>query len=208
MLNTALARIEQEWHLFTLCSHCWDQVKPEGDNALTVLLTERLQLRPYRPDEAHLLHSIIGDLRIVFWREEPGTMKEAEQWLEKTARTRKETGMGVWGVFDRETDEFLGQTILQPLPETGEPEIGYHFRVEAQGRGLATEAATCLLHHGFTGLELPRIVAVVLPDNHPSQAVMKKLGLPYIRDLMKSNMLHNYFALERPDYLARLQQSA
>lgn len=208
MLNTALARIEQEWHLFTLCSHCWDQVKPEGDNALTVLLTERLQLRPYRPDEAHLLHSIIGDLRIVFWREEPGTMKEAEQWLEKTARTRKETGMGVWGVFDRESDEFLGQTILQPLPETGEPEIGYHFRVEAQGRGLATEAATCLLHHGFTGLELPRIVAVVLPDNHPSQAVMKKLGLPYIRDLMKSNMLHNYFALERPDYLARLQPSA
>lgn len=116
--------------------------------------------------------------------------------------------MGVWAVFDRETNEFLGQTILQPLPETGEPEIGYHFRVEAQGRGLATEAATCLLHHGFTGLELPRIVAVVLPDNHPSQAVMKKLGLPYIRDLMKSNMLHNYFALERPDYLARLQQSA
>lgn len=173
-----------------------------------MLLTERLQLRPYRPDEAHLLHSIIGDLRIVFWREEPGTMKEAEQWLEKTALTRAETGMGVWAVFDRETNEFLGQTILQPLPETGEPEIGYHFRVEAQGRGLATEAATCLLHHGFTGLELPRIVAVVLPDNHPSQAVMKKLGLPYIRDLMKSNMLHNYFALERPDYLARLQQSA
>lgn len=50
-----------------------------------MLLTERLQLRPYRPDEAHLLQSIIGDQRIVFWREEPGTMKEAEQWLEKNS---------------------------------------------------------------------------------------------------------------------------
>ncbi|MDF1846287.1 MAG: GNAT family N-acetyltransferase [Parvibaculaceae bacterium] len=173
---------------------------------MTVLLTERLQLRPYKQDEAHLLHSIIGDLRIVFWRNEPGSLEEAQQWLEKTSRIREETGMGVWGVFDRKTDDFLGQTILQPLPETGEPEIGYHFRVEAQGHGYATEAAKCLLHHGFAGLELPRIVAVVLPDNHPSQTVMKKLGLPYIRDLMKSDMLHNYFALERPAYLARWKQ--
>ncbi len=175
---------------------------------MTVLLTERLQLRPYKSDEAHLLHSIIGDLRIVFWRNEPGTLEEAEQWLERTALTREQSGMGVWGVFDRETDDFLGQTILQPLPETGEPEIGYHFRVEAQGQGFATEAAQCLLHHGFTGLELPRIVAVVLPDNHPSQAVMKKLGLPYIRDLMKSGMLHNYFALDRSDYLAHQKETA
>jgi RimJ/RimL family protein N-acetyltransferase len=175
---------------------------------MTVLLTERLQLRPYKSDEAHLIHSIIGDLRIVFWRNEPGTMEEAQGWLEKKTRLYDETGMGFWGVFDRKTDDFLGQAILQPLPETGEPEIGYHFRIEAQGRGFATEAAQCLLDHGFTDLKLPRIVAVVLPDNHPSQAVMKKLGLPYIRDLMKSDMLHNYFALDLPDYIARQQQSA
>lgn len=109
--------------------------------------------------------------------------------------------MGIFGVFERDTGRFVGQTILQPLPETCEPEIGYHFLVEAQGRGYATEAAKRLLDYGFRELQLPRIVAVVLPDNNPSQAVMKKLGLPYIKDLMKSDMLHNYFALERSDYL-------
>ncbi len=175
---------------------------------MTVLLTERLQLRPYKSDEAHLIHSIIGDLRIVFWRDEAGTMAEAQEWLEKKTSLYEKTGMGFWGVFERTTDDFLGQVILQPLPETGEPEIGYHFRVEAQGKGYATEAAKCLLDHGFMKLELPRIVAVVLPDNHSSQAVMKKLGLPYIRDLMKSDMLHNYFALDRATYIERHQKSA
>ena len=92
------------------------------------LLTERLQLRPYRSDEAPLLHSIIGDLRVVFWRETPGTLAEAEQILARNEEFKKQ-GQGVWGVFERETDRFLGQTILQPLPETGEPEIGYHFAV-------------------------------------------------------------------------------
>ena len=170
------------------------------------LLTERLQLRPYRSDEAPLLHSIIGDLRVVFWREAPGTLAEAEQILARNEEYKKQ-GQGVWGVFERETDRFLGQTILQPLPETGEPEIGYHFAVEAQGAGYATEAARRLLEYGFCELKLPRIVAVILPDNLPSQAVMKKLGLPYIKDLMKSGMLHNYFALERSDYLSRRNEN-
>jgi len=166
---------------------------------MTTLLTERLQLRPYKSDEAHLLYSIIGDLRIVFWRKEPGTLEEAEGWLKRN-KTYAKDGMGIFGVFERETNQFVGQTILQPLPETGEPEIGYHFLVEAQGKGYATESAKRLLDYGFRDLHLPRIVAVVLPNNNSSQAVMKKLGLPYIKDLMKSEMLHNYFALERSDY--------
>lgn len=168
---------------------------------MTTLLTERLQLRPYKPDEAPLLQSLIGDLRVYFWRKEPGTLADAETLLDKVSRLYEQTGMGAWAVFERETEKFIGQCILQPLPETGEPEIGYHFHVAAQGQGFATEAAKCLLDHGFRTLNLPRIVAVILPDNHPSQAVMRKLGLPYVKDLMKADMLHKYFALNQQDYL-------
>jgi len=168
---------------------------------VTTLLTQRLQLRPYKPTEAPLLQSLIGDLRVYFWRKEPGTLAEAEALLIKTRHLYEATGMGAWAVFERETACFVGQCILQPLPETGEPEIGYHFHVAAQGKGYATEAAKCLLAHGFRGLSLPRIVAVVLPDNLSSQAVMRKLGLPYVKDLMKAEMLHNYFALNQQDYL-------
>ncbi|MBL4864033.1 MAG: GNAT family N-acetyltransferase [Rhodobiaceae bacterium] len=175
---------------------------------MTTLLTERLQLRPYKATEAALIHSIISDLRVIFWRKEPGTLAEAEKILATSMKRHEESGMGFWGVFERETATFIGQLILQPLPETGEPEIGYHFKVESQGKGYATEAARKLLDHGFSDLSLPRIVAVVLPDNEPSQAVMKKLGLPYVKDLMKGGMLHNYFALDRADYAARHQVSA
>ncbi len=175
---------------------------------MTTLLTERLQLRPYKTTEAVLIHLIISDLRVFFWREEPGTLAEAEKILATSIKRHKESGMGIWGVFEQDTATFIGQVILQPLPETGEPEIGYHFTVESQGKGYATEAARRLLDHGFGDLALPRIVAVVLPDNTPSQAVMKKLGLPYVKDLMKGGMLHNYFALDQTDDPARHKISA
>lgn len=168
---------------------------------MSELSTERLHLRPYRQDEAHLIHALISDLRVFFWNKEPGTREEAQKILDDRTELYVTNGLGVWGVFDKKSDEHLGQVILQPLPETGEPEIGYHFRVEAQGNGYATEAAARLLDYGFQELRLSRIVAVVLPDNEPSQAVMRKLGLPYQRDLMKSDLLHNYFALERDTYL-------
>ena len=166
---------------------------------MTHLTTRRLTLRPYTSDDAPLMHRLIGDLRVFFWRTEPATLEEVETLIAQDIIRHAEQGLGAWAVF--KADEFVGQVILQPLPETGEPEIGYHFVPEAQGHGYATEAALELLRHGFIGLNLPRIVAVVLPDNLPSQKVMKKLGLRYEKDIMKADMRHNYFAFERDDYI-------
>jgi len=165
------------------------------------LTTDRLTLRPFQAGDAALKHRLIGDLRVFFWRTEPGTLEEAEEWVARDIDRQTAKGLGSWAVFEKSNGDFVGQVILQELPETGEPEIGYHFVPEAQGHGYATEAALELLRHGFIGLNLPRIVAVVLPDNLPSQKVMKKLGLRYEKDIMKADMRHNYFAFERDDYI-------
>ena len=168
---------------------------------MSVLTTDRLTLRPYQADEAALIHSLISDLRVFFWREEPGTLQEAHELLAAKRALFEDQRLGWWAVRRNDNDEFVGQVILQPLPETGEPEIGYHFRPEVQGLGYATEAAKALLDHGFRTLNLPRIVAVILPDNAPSQAVMAKLKLPYEKDIVKATWLHNYFALNAEDYI-------
>lgn len=171
--------------------------------AMSQLTTSRLSLAPYQEDEAPLMHRLTSDLRVFFWLNEPMSLEQTQTVLEAKRAMFAEKQLGWWTVRETATGAFVGQACLQTLPETGEPEIGYHFIPEFQNKGYATEAAAKLLDHGFCTLNLPRIVAVILPDNAPSQAVMKKLGLQYEKDMMKANLLHNYFAFERRDYLAQ-----
>jgi RimJ/RimL family protein N-acetyltransferase len=55
-------------------------------------------------------------------------------------------------------------------------EVGYHLLPEHQGKGLATEAAAaCRDFARERGIE--RLVAIIVPDNHPSQRVALRIGL-------------------------------
>lgn len=58
-----------------------------------------------------------------------------------------------------------------------EAELGYWFDPEWHGRGYATEAARCVLAHGFTQLRLHRVWAQADVDNQGSWRVMEKLGM-------------------------------
>ncbi len=174
---------------------------------MTEIETDRLTLRPYLQGEAALIHRLIGDIRVFFWRTEPGTLAEAEDRLANSLASISDTGLGLWAVFaKRRKDEgsaFLGQVFLQTLRDSHEIEIGYQLMPEAWGNGYASEAARALLDHGFRELELDQIVAVSLPDNKPSLRVLQRLGLPYIEDRMHANIEHKYFALTREAYLSR-----
>jgi len=56
-------------------------------------------------------------------------------------------------------------------------EIGWRFRKEVWGQGLATEAATACLAYGFNTLMLERIVSFTAVSNHKSEKVMQRIGL-------------------------------
>lgn len=174
---------------------------------MTEIKTDRLSLRPYLPGEAALVHRLISDLRVFFWRTEPGTLKEAQERLDRSLTCNRDSGLGFWAVFtkghanDRST--FLGQVFLQNLDHSELIELGYQFIPEAWGNGYATEAAKALLDYGFCKLNLDQIVAVALPDNKPSLRVLQRLDLPYIEDRMNADLKHRFYALSREAYLAR-----
>jgi ribosomal-protein-alanine N-acetyltransferase len=48
--------------------------------------------------------------------------------------------------------------------------------------------ARAALDYGFRELELPLIFAMTKPDNNPSQAVMRRLGLVYRRNVVYRGM--------------------
>lgn len=78
-------------------------------------------------------------------------------------------------------------------PDVPSPTRRLAFRQMAEGdlddmaallglQGTATEAAVACRDHARDVLDVKRLIAIVRPDNVPSQRVAEKIGLAYERD--------------------------
>ncbi|MEQ7004989.1 GNAT family protein [Actinopolymorpha sp. B17G11] len=54
--------------------------------------------------------------------------------------------------------------------------IGYDLRRNYWGRGIATEALAAILSFGFTRMDLNRVEAETIADNHASVRRLQRLG--------------------------------
>lgn len=75
------------------------------------------------------------------------------------------TPIGLCGLIKRDT-----------LPDV---DIGYAFLPQFRGAGYAVEAGAAVIEHARDTLALPRLAAIVSPDNHASIRVLEKLGLRF-----------------------------
>jgi RimJ/RimL family protein N-acetyltransferase len=69
------------------------------------------------------------------------------------------------------------------VPEFGETEVLWALHPDAWKQGYATEMARAALEYGFKELGLALIFAMTKPDNGPSQAVMRRLGMTYRKNV-------------------------
>ncbi len=139
--------------------------------------TPRLLLRPLRPDDLAALHARVLSDPAVTWDGRARELQETRVALAAKLRHVEEHGFGLLAVEDREDGAFLGWAGLQHLEGGPEVELGYYLGRVAWGRGLATELARALVAHARDVLGLPRVLAVVRPENHASQRVLAKAGL-------------------------------
>ncbi|MDZ7770318.1 MAG: GNAT family N-acetyltransferase [Woeseiaceae bacterium] len=58
-----------------------------------------------------------------------------------------------------------------------DPDLGFAFMPEFRSQGLASEAASAVLRYAVDELALPRVVAIVTPDNQASIALLKEAGM-------------------------------
>ncbi|GAB2691059.1 GNAT family N-acetyltransferase [Kitasatospora kifunensis] len=150
---------------------------------MTELLTPRLRLRSWRPDDLAALSELNADPEVMRYIAD-GSVLSPEQSAEQLARFRRlwdEQGFGLFPVERRDSGEFLGWVGLAVpafLPEVlPAVEIGWRLKRSAWGHGYATEAARTVLALGFEELGLDRVVSICHVDNHASANVMTKLGL-------------------------------
>ncbi|HVZ40802.1 MAG TPA: GNAT family N-acetyltransferase [Candidatus Kapabacteria bacterium] len=142
--------------------------------------TERLQLRPYRLEDAPAMLEIFSDPEVTRFLGAGRPIESLEHMVERIERTvehQRVHGFSLWIVEDAATGEILGDCGLKMLDGGPDIEIGYRFRRSAWGKGYATEAARACMAYGHEHLGIRRIVAVVQPANIPSQRIARKLGL-------------------------------
>ncbi len=78
----------------------------------------------------------------------------------------------------KETGLLVGDCALK-IEEHDErqAEIGYTLSRAYQGRGIASEAVSCVLEYVFGTLELHRVIAIVDCENVASFTLLERLGL-------------------------------
>jgi RimJ/RimL family protein N-acetyltransferase len=145
------------------------------------LETTRLRLRHFMDSDLTLFMAYRNDPEVARYQGWEGISEpEARAFIQE----QKEVQPGVPGqwfqiaVELKETDMLVGDCALK-IEEHDERqvEIGYTLSRAYQGRGIASEAVSCVLEYAFVTLGLHRVVAMTDCENVASVALLERLGL-------------------------------
>lgn len=155
---------------------------PTMDDDAFLITTERQLLRPIRATDAAGLFALEADPIIRRFTGDDGfaSLEAAERFAREYVSVHATDGMARWAVLDRETGDFLGWCGLRRQKD-GSVDLGYRYRPDTWGRGLATEAARACVAYGFETLALEEIVAWAAPENVASVRILEKLGFQLVR---------------------------
>ena len=138
----------------------------------------RLVFREMTLDDLDDMAKLLGDPEVMTYYPRPKTRAEATQWIEWNAGLYRTHGYGLW-LLTGADGGFVGDCGLTPQVVDGvtELEVGYHVSRARQGQGYATEAAAASRDFARDVLGARRLIAIIHPDNRPSQRVAEKIGL-------------------------------
>jgi RimJ/RimL family protein N-acetyltransferase len=145
------------------------------DLTTEVVRTQRLVLRPYRPDDAEAVYRAFQDPEMLRWLTVPSpyTWDDAVEFVGRTTVTRAEK-QGLLTAVEAD-GEFVGSAGLHfPATLLGLG-VGYWLAPWARGKGYAAEAARGLSDWALDR-GAPRIHLFADVGNAASQAVARRAG--------------------------------
>ncbi len=147
-------------------------------SAFWVVRTARLVLTPVGGADLPDLIRLKADPRV--FAVMLGGVRDAARTVEELAADVARWGAhgwGMWTVRARDDGGFVGITGFMPRPDGRGVALRFALWPEAQGQGLAREAAGAALRYGHQQAGLPRIVAVARASNFASRMVLGGIGM-------------------------------
>jgi RimJ/RimL family protein N-acetyltransferase len=143
-----------------------------------VLESERLLLRKWNDEDVAAVEEIYLKPEVMEYI--PGGVWSPDRTARTIARMREldiEQGFGFYPIVVKSLGKIIGHCGLGFLEQTSEIEVAYILDSRYWRQGYASEAARAMLAHGFSKLNISRIVAVAFPENVGSIGVMRSIGM-------------------------------
>ncbi len=139
------------------------------------LRTERLILRAPRAEDFEPYARFYASERSVW---EDGPLPRDQAWAEFAASAGCWTlrGFGSLSLEERATGRYLGEVGVYQPAHYREPELGWILVAEAEGRGLAAEAARAVRSWAYLERGLGPLVSYIDRDNRRSNRLAERLG--------------------------------
>ena len=150
--------------------------------------TDRLRLREWAEADIEPFYAVMNNPEVMRYL---GGLQTPAQWRQVTDRLfafQRDMGFTFWIVEQRDDGRLLGWCGLKQInypdaPNPGDMEIGWRYRADAWGTGVAKEAAMASLDLAFDRFHAPFVVAVTTTENRGSWGLMERLGMTYQPDL-------------------------
>lgn len=154
--------------------------------------TERLIFRDWKKEDEHKFVEMNNDSDVMKFFPKKLNEIESLELLTKIKSNLEKNGFGLYAVESKQKNEFvgfLGFNIAEFESDfTPCIEIGWRFRKEFWGEGLATEGASKCLKYGLEELDFKQIYSFTSDINIPSKRVMEKIGLNFYKTFNNPNV--------------------
>ena len=144
-----------------------------------ILETSRLLLRELALEDLDFIAAMLAHPEVMRFWPRCYTRGEAADWIKRQQARYAKDGVGYWLALDKASGQLIGQVglLIQLVDDQPEIGLGYIIHRPFWRCGFAFEAAKACLDHSVKELRRDRVVALVRPENLPSQGLARKLGL-------------------------------
>ena len=154
--------------------------------ACPTLETDRLVLRPFRDDDLDGYFAVLDSPEVRRSLHLPDNLDRSDAWQQMAwfLGQWELRGTGHWALEEKESGQFVGRAGLHRPERHDWPgvEVGWALHPDCWGRGYATEAGAAAVRYGFDQFEVDKLFSCILPENHRSQAVAKRLGFKFLEE--------------------------
>jgi ribosomal-protein-alanine N-acetyltransferase len=175
---------------------------------MTILETPRLRFRRLLPEDLDDLAAIHGNAEVRrYFPEGVLTRGETREELEWFLNGHPDDPrLGLWATIHKETGRFIGRCglLLWDIEGKREVEVAYMLEKRSWHQGLGVEAAQAIVRYGFDRLKLPRLIALIDPQNQASIRTAMKAGLAFEREIEFDGLRAFVFAISRPPDRGRI----
>ena len=153
---------------------------------MLVLATQRLNLRWLQDADAEFILDLLNQASWLEFIGDRGVhnLEDAKGYINNGPLTMiRQYGFGLYLVETKSDERAIGLCGLLKREALDDVDIGFAFHPDFWGHGYAREAATACVEYARLKLGLERLVAVTMPANQASIALLKAVGMQYQRDI-------------------------